>query len=111
MIGSFQGGALAYGGWRHGGRTAEQPCIRSVWQTETMMLHAHRLRGLQGDGVHSNFRLVAHRTVRCTIHLGVPTARQRQSVVLCEPRAEVPGGDPFHADFNTNPSGISPSVA
>ena len=26
----FQGGALAYGDWRHWGRAAEQPCIRSV---------------------------------------------------------------------------------
>jgi hypothetical protein len=58
---------------------------------------------------HSNLRLDAHRTRRCTIRLGVPTARQYGSVVLDElegrSRSEV------HAGFSTKPSGISPNRA
>jgi hypothetical protein len=46
---------------------------------------------LQGDGAHSNFRLAAHRTLRCTIHLGVPTARQRQQSCSVNPGQKSPG--------------------
>ena len=49
------------------------------------MLHAHRLRGSKGMAPILIFGLLPKRTLRCTIHLGVPTARQRQQSCSVNP--------------------------
>ena len=61
---------------------------------------------------HSNLRLAAHRTRRCTIRLGVPTARQHGSVVLkepeCLPQPEGSCGSQHEAFGDFTEPGITP---